>query len=223
MATDATGAPTPLGIPKYNPNVDAPSGLGFNAAMDTIDTLIAGRAAKPAGIVSGEVPVWDGTNWVRSSTLPLGTNQIADGAITGEKQGSQVWARLSRAGTAQSIPNGVETLVNFDLEPNDPDNMWVSGTPERLTVPRQGVWLFTTFTTWGISTVGERITVFRTNGNEYLRSSIGPNAGGASNYTQAVLIPLNSGDYITLGAYQNSGAALTVIAHLSALYLGSQL
>lgn len=40
MATDATGPPTPKGIPKYNTSVDAPSGLGFNAAMDAIDTLL---------------------------------------------------------------------------------------------------------------------------------------------------------------------------------------
>ena len=39
MATDATGTPTPnFSIPKYNPDNDAPSGLGFNAAMDKIDT-----------------------------------------------------------------------------------------------------------------------------------------------------------------------------------------
>ena len=45
MATDATGTPTPLGIPTYNVNVDAPSGNGFNAAMAVIDTLIQARAA----------------------------------------------------------------------------------------------------------------------------------------------------------------------------------
>lgn len=40
MATDATGTPTPKGIPKYDTANDAPSGLGFNAAMDAIDTLL---------------------------------------------------------------------------------------------------------------------------------------------------------------------------------------
>lgn len=40
MATDATGTPTAKGIPKYDPANDAPSGLGFNAAMDAIDTLL---------------------------------------------------------------------------------------------------------------------------------------------------------------------------------------
>lgn len=40
MATDATGTPTSRGIPKYNTAVDAPSGKGFNAAMDVIDGLV---------------------------------------------------------------------------------------------------------------------------------------------------------------------------------------
>lgn len=56
MATDATGTPTPLGIPKINPAVDAPTGNGFNAAMDAIDTLISAAkkvAIKAAGTLIG--------------------------------------------------------------------------------------------------------------------------------------------------------------------------
>lgn len=40
MATDATGSPTPLGIPTLNPAVDAPTGNGENAMMNAIDALI---------------------------------------------------------------------------------------------------------------------------------------------------------------------------------------
>lgn len=91
MATDATGAPTPLGIPKYNTSADAPSGLGFNAAMDVMDTLIAARVNKPAGITTGDVPVWNGTTFVRptgtaSSSVFLrgdGAWQAVSGAPTG--------------------------------------------------------------------------------------------------------------------------------------------
>jgi len=73
MATDRTGTLTSLGIQKYNTSADAPSGLGFNGALDDIDALLAARVTKPAGIVSGEVPVWNGTTWVRSSALaPIG-------------------------------------------------------------------------------------------------------------------------------------------------------
>jgi hypothetical protein len=68
MPTDATGTPTSLGIRKYNTSGDAPSGLGFNGAMDDIDALLVGRVTKPAGIALGEVPVWNGSTFVRNSS-----------------------------------------------------------------------------------------------------------------------------------------------------------
>lgn len=64
MAIDATGTPTDLGIPKFNPTTDAPSGLGFNAAMDAIDSLIAGRIELPASPTLGDTLVWNGSAWV---------------------------------------------------------------------------------------------------------------------------------------------------------------
>lgn len=58
MATDATGSPTSkFSIPKFNVNTDAPSGLGGNAQMDSIDALIASLGI--AGLVANDVPVYD--------------------------------------------------------------------------------------------------------------------------------------------------------------------
>lgn len=45
MATDATGSPTSLGIPKFNTTADSPSGLGGNAQMDAINALLVARDA----------------------------------------------------------------------------------------------------------------------------------------------------------------------------------
>lgn len=72
MATDATGTPTTnYAIPKVDPSVDAPSGLGVNAMMDAIDTLLKSTfASKPAGVQTNDVPVWNGTTWVRPSGTP---------------------------------------------------------------------------------------------------------------------------------------------------------
>jgi hypothetical protein len=77
MATDATGAPTTLGIPKFNTSADAPSGLGSNAQMDAIDALLAARVVKPAGIVSGEAAVWNGASWDRSSVTKITANGVS--------------------------------------------------------------------------------------------------------------------------------------------------
>lgn len=75
MATDATGTPTsPDNIPTYNTAVDAPSGKGFNAAMAAIQAALSSRLSTPAGIAAGEVPIWDGSTWVRSSNSSLRIN-----------------------------------------------------------------------------------------------------------------------------------------------------
>lgn len=109
MATDATGTPTPLGIPKYNVDADAPSGLGFNAAMDALDALIAARVTKPVGLAPGEVPVWNGTGWDRSSVTRIGAASLGSGTpdATTFLRGDQTWA---------SPPGGLtklgETLQN---------------------------------------------------------------------------------------------------------------
>src|SRR5688500_2848905 len=43
---DATGTPTTnFSIPKYNTGTDAPSGKGFNEAMDFLDALLANNAS----------------------------------------------------------------------------------------------------------------------------------------------------------------------------------
>ena len=69
MAQDATGTPTSLGIPKYNTAADAPSGKGFNAAMDTIDALLVARGL-PGSPDTNEPVYWNGSAWV--------TNKLTD-------------------------------------------------------------------------------------------------------------------------------------------------
>lgn len=92
MATDATGTPTsPDNIPKYNTSVDAPSGLGFNAAMDQIQVALNSRPSTPAGIVTGEAMIWNGTTWVRSSVTKLSLSSITDpgaGKVIGSASGA---------------------------------------------------------------------------------------------------------------------------------------
>lgn len=77
---DASGTPsTNYSIPKLNTAVDPPSGKGENTIVDFIDNLLKTKfTEKPTGIVSGEVPVWNGTNWVRSSVTPLGHSSLTN-------------------------------------------------------------------------------------------------------------------------------------------------
>jgi hypothetical protein len=141
MAQDATGTPTPLGIPKYNPAADAPSGRGFNAAMDAIDALLTTKALPPA-TAANQVPVWNGSNWaagllsaasLSASAGIAGTQLSAAANITGSQLaaaagilGSQLAAaaaiapsqlatgsvlELKVAGTTRKIAFGATTLT----------------------------------------------------------------------------------------------------------------
>lgn len=54
MALDATGTPTtPDSIPKYNTAVDAPSGKGFNAAMDQLQVSLSARLGLDMVTIAG--------------------------------------------------------------------------------------------------------------------------------------------------------------------------
>ena len=98
MATDATGTPTsPDNIPKFNTSADAPSGLGGNAQMDAIQAALSTRLSTPAGIVTGEVPVWNGSTWVRSSVLGLSPSGISGypNDATKSLRGDGSWGKTS--------------------------------------------------------------------------------------------------------------------------------
>lgn len=81
MATDATGTPTsPDSIPTFDTGTDNPSGVGFNNAMAAIQTAFDNHVDKPSGVASGEVPVWNGSAWVRSSATRIGLSSIEAGS-----------------------------------------------------------------------------------------------------------------------------------------------
>lgn len=107
MATDATGTPTAKGIPKFNTAVDKPSGVGSNAQMDAIDALFDSYVSKPSGIVSGEVPVWNGTTWVRSSVTRIGVGSLGSGSPSSSTylRGDGTWASVAAGpGYGTSLP-----------------------------------------------------------------------------------------------------------------------
>ena len=114
MATDATGTPTTnFNIPKIDPTNDAPSGLGMNAMMDSIDGLFtqSPMSGSIAGIAVGSVPVWDGSEWVKPGGTPDGTKFLRDDGQWADPGGAmQLIAEsaptddLSTAITLSSIP-----------------------------------------------------------------------------------------------------------------------
>lgn len=109
MATDATGTPTsPDGLAKINPSVDAPSGVGQNSLADSIQTALTNNyARKPAGIVSGECMVWNGSGWDRSSVTKLGVGSLGSGTPAAGKylDGAGTWTTLPPGAVVQLYDN----------------------------------------------------------------------------------------------------------------------
>lgn len=121
MPTDLTGAPTSLGIGTYNTSADAPSGLGFNAAMAQIDALLLLRVNKPAGVATGDVPVWNGTTWVVPGGSRTGSKFLRDdgswqtpsGGLT---PGLSFGQTISAANTDLAWPGGTSPAYTLELQ-----------------------------------------------------------------------------------------------------------
>ena len=102
MATDATGTPsTVFAFPKYNPDVDSPSGLGLNAIVDDIDSKLNARFVFTTEAKNtNEVPVWNGTAWTWEKVKAANVNSEAapnGQVLTANGSGGASWAASSAA------------------------------------------------------------------------------------------------------------------------------
>lgn len=85
MAQDATGTPsTVFSLPKYNVNVDPPSGRGFNAFVDDLDSKLNTKFphTSGSGLAVDEVPVYNGTTWVYQKVTPTNMDLSTNVATT---------------------------------------------------------------------------------------------------------------------------------------------
>lgn len=118
MATDATGTPTTLGIPKYATNTDPPSGRGFNAAMDSIDSLLRGAFTTPSAS-DADLPVWDAATgrWKPSSVKTpaiLATVAIPAGSVIqyGGASSPTGWVLCDGTAVSRSTFSGLFSILN---------------------------------------------------------------------------------------------------------------
>jgi hypothetical protein len=132
--------------------------------------------------------------------------------------------RVMTTGT-QTLTTGVLTAVTFGSEQFDTANMWVSGSPTRLTIPAAGAYLVTAKALFQANATGQRRAAIRRNGSESF-ATIGVNATGGSELTElscSDTIRCDIGDYLELTMTQSSGGNLDVFnpTALSAIYLGA--
>lgn len=121
-------------------------------------------------------------------------------------------ARVERT-AAQPIPNATSTMVSFDSERFDIQDLHNSAADaSRLTAPESGLYEISGGVDWGANATGERQIYLLVNGVTPIARQREP-ANGASRHAQslAALFPLVAGDYVQLVASQTSGGPLDVV------------
>lgn len=112
-----------------------------------------------------------------------------------------------------TLADNVETTLTFDSEQLDPWGMHDPlVNPSRLTCIVPGTYLIGANVGFVASSVGQRYLVFVVNGVSRIAKTTFTSFGasGGPGLVLATLYPLNAGDYVTVAAYQNSGAPLDV-------------
>lgn len=114
-------------------------------------------------------------------------------------------------GAGQSIPNAIETILDFGTKEIDTHNAVTTGSAWKFTAPTAGLYRLFGMVTWSGNASGTRyVSIFKNDvDTESLYYFTATDANTISRSGSTVL-NLAAGDYVQLKAFQNSGGALTI-------------
>lgn len=119
-------------------------------------------------------------------------------------------AFVYRAAT-HNIPTGVATAVIWDTVARDVDGMWSIANPTRLTARTQCTLKVTGWVLWPANAASFRQLSIMRNGVVAFTSIIQPNTVPTATTQELTRdVEMNAGDYVELGATQNTGGVLTL-------------
>jgi hypothetical protein len=133
-------------------------------------------------------------------------------------------AVLVQRATAQEVKNKTWTAVSFSSSAFDTDAAWSAGAPTKLVAPLDGIYIATGFWAMKGNETGARVAgIFKTEigaGGEILaelsvdghKAEIEGDEGGNGLVVTSIPVKLKAGEVVLLGAYQNSGGALNLLA-----------
>jgi len=168
-----------------------------------LNHVIENRTDFPAGPVEGQVIwrsdlnllyVYDGAAWV---------NVLAN---VGDK------CSVGRSG-AQTIPHNVGTLIEFNTEYYDTNDMHSNVTNNtRVTIKKTGYYMVCGQVTFSPNAVGRRTVIIKKNaGYGWAKNEeSSPSGVYETNINFVIIMNLNEGDYLTLEVGQTSGGNLTI-------------
>lgn len=121
---------------------------------------------------------------------------------------------LRVTGTTQSVPNGINTVVNFDIADVNYDNSWVGTARSSITINTAGVYdIYCQYSTLGAaSVIGCYITV---NGTNPTTDAAGAGAANGSQVNCSTKVALAVGAVVTMVVIQNTGSAQNILTTFS--------
>lgn len=177
-----------------------------------------------SGATAGQILLWNGTEWVPSSTFNPG-NLAQDGAATGQ---ALIWNGVAWApgypqsiftakvylNSVQNVPNGVFTAVSYDTVAWDPQGMVdLVAHPTRITAVHAGKYRLTAGVRFDPNPTGARQMAIRVNNATTWATFSVPAVTEAlqiSALTGTVDVALAIGDFVEMQVRQSSGGALSV-------------
>ena len=182
---------------------------------------VVGNATNASASVADISAGTDGYVLRRSgTTLGFGTVAsagIATGAVSIVKEAVRPVCRLNKTAD-ESIANNTTEYLTFTSTDSavvvDPYNMHSPTTnSDRITVSDTGFYLVTAYVQWDSNATGKRGLYLQKNSSSIIGSDFRlPVSGSVTMQTVSVIVPLAANDWVRLGLYQSSGAALDSVA-----------
>lgn len=123
-----------------------------------------------------------------------------------------IGALLQQSGTF-ALSNNVEAAVHFNtIARDDFGTVNLTTLPDRITIAKEGWYIFFAYGDWANSATGERYIALKLNGSNYIGTQDAGTNGGNSNPNQNTTAAFYcyAGDYIQFAAFQASGGSLNI-------------
>lgn len=160
------------------------------------------------------LPAYNATGYNKSIANVLENCSASDGVVyngSANNFGGNLYVGYGT--TTQSIPNGNSTLISWDADLTDPQQMHsASAAPTAVYVKTPGLYRVTAQVQFAANATGERRLTIAVDGssvNAYT-SSAGGSAGSPTTVNVSNIVSCSSGSYVGVFAFQNSGGALNI-------------